>query len=572
MKKVKIRIVALLLSCCLAVLGTVGSYEKVQAAEVVAGMGTLEWLYTFFMSVGFTAGAADLLNQSSDEELWNYWDEWHKLPNQEELDAAEEKISKLYYGATEAYKKNHGGGSLSPTPVPSQIPDPPVTVKPVNPEDLEPLDWATIKQKTGDTGFLAMSAATAYCLREAVKGWWDDIMKTDSEIYAKENPYKNDKYIGYTENNSSGVYQGTYQIYNKKIYVYDISVNSELSYMRGTRWEKTKTTPEYYSFYAEKSDGQDYRGLGIYEVKTITYSDYRGTVTRTDADRGSRIDSSSGSYDSGTEFTGSYSYTFSVPVVIGNQTIPASVLPTPKSSIWPSIDLKDAYDKNQSLSYPEVVNPPVIRVPTIQEIRDLNKQGTDDEENRPTYVTNFITNHTVQATPTPEPTKKPDAQPTPTIAVAPGSGGNTKPDAKPTTTPAVAPDPGTGDGTDPKPTGSPGTGGGTGTDPENPDKPDDSEIADYKTDLRLVFPFCIPFDLIHLFEAFDAEPEAPVFKIPIELQVENPFTGSKIVDFQDEIVIDLSDYEQAAKVVRILEVIAFLVGLMLITRQQMIKG
>ena len=244
----------------------------------------------------------------------------------------------------------------------------------------------------------------------------------------------------------------------------------------------------------------------------------------------------------------------------------------PKSSIWPSIDLKDAYDKNQSPSYPEVANPPAIRVPTIQEIRDLNKQGTDDEENKPTYVTNFITNHTVQPTPSPEPTKKPDAQPTPTIAVAPGSGGDTKPDAKPTTTPAVAPDPGTGDGTDPKPTGSPGTGGGTGTDPENPDKPDDSEIADYKTDLRLVFPFCIPFDLMHLFEAFDAEPEAPVFKIPIDLQVDNPFTGSKIVDFQDEIVIDLSDYEQAAKIVRILEVIAFLVGLMLITRQQMIKG
>ena len=70
----------------------------------------------------------------------------------------------------------------------------------------------------------------------------------------------------------------------------------------------------------------------------------------------------------------------------------------------------------------------------------------------------------------------------------------------------------------------------------------------------------------------DAEPEAPVFKIPIDLEAGNPFTGDKIVDYHSEMVIDLSDYDDAIKVIRILEIIAFLLGLMLITRQQMIKG
>ena len=44
------------------------------------------------------------------------------------------------------------------------------------------------------------------------------------------------------------------------------------------------------------------------------------------------------------------------------------------------------------------------------------------------------------------------------------------------------------------------------------------------------------------------------------------------MDYHSEMVIDLSDYDDAIKVIRILEIIAFLLGLMLITRQQMIKG
>jgi len=107
-------------------------------------------------------------------------------------------------------------------------------------------------------------------------------------------------------------------------------------------------------------------------------------------------------------------------------------------------------------------------------------------------------------------------------------------------------------------------------------KPDDTDTDvnpdDYKADLRLVFPFCIPFDLIHLIQAFEAEPEAPVFEFPLDLELENPWTGKKILDYHHTFKLDMSDYEPVIKILRIFEIIFFIIGLLMITRQQMIKG
>ena len=94
----------------------------------------------------------------------------------------------------------------------------------------------------------------------------------------------------------------------------------------------------------------------------------------------------------------------------------------------------------------------------------------------------------------------------------------------------------------------------------------------YKTDLREIFPFCIPFDLIHLLKVFEAEPEAPVFKFPLDIELDNPWTGEKVVDYHHEFELDMSDYEPVIKILRIFLVIFFIVGLMMITRQHMIKG
>lgn len=58
----------------------------------------------------------------------------------------------------------------------------------------------------------------------------------------------------------------------------------------------------------------------------------------------------------------------------------------------------------------------------------------------------------------------------------------------------------------PQPSTTPGTETGEGTEGEA-----------YKRDLRLIFPFCIPFDFIHFIQALSADPVAPCFKIPIKL-------------------------------------------------------
>ena len=86
------------------------------------------------------------------------------------------------------------------------------------------------------------------------------------------------------------------------------------------------------------------------------------------------------------------------------------------------------------------------------------------------------------------------------------------------------------------------------------------------------FSFCIPFDLVHLIQAFEAEPEAPVFEFPFDLELENPWTGKKILDYHHTFKLDMSDYEPVIKIFRIFEIIFFIIGLLMITRQQMIKG
>ncbi len=115
--------------------------------------------------------------------------------------------------------------------------------------------------------------------------------------------------------------------------------------------------------------------------------------------------------------------------------------------------------------------------------------------------------------------------------------------------------------------------GGEDTDPDNPETPTpEEEASPYKADLREIFPFCIPFDLIHLLKVFDAEAEAPVFEFPLDIEMDNPWTGEKVVDYHHTFKLDMADYEPVIKILRIFQVIFFIIALMLITRQQMIKG
>lgn len=104
--------------------------------------------------------------------------------------------------------------------------------------------------------------------------------------------------------------------------------------------------------------------------------------------------------------------------------------------------------------------------------------------------------------------------------------------ALPEPAPEPEPDP------DPSPSPDPGTGG---------------EGESYKRDLKLLFPFCIPFDFIHLIQALKAEPETPKFEIPVKLD---------FIDVDTSIVIDLAWMDPIMKIWRLGELGLFIVMLM----------
>lgn len=526
---------------CGAVMGisVTASAASLSAGAALAGE-SLSFLESLFMAGGMSLGLDMILKTQNDINNWDWGELLDDPLNQDQLKDAEDKIGKLYYGATEAYKKTHGNGSgTTPSPAPTSSPDisPPVTVAPINPDDLDiPEDWATLKKNATDKGLLAMGAATAYCVKEAVKGWWDDIIQPVDIV------------DGVPEDIVNQIVSSGYPYY----------------------------------LYSVRKDylGNDFIYLGFYGVGSYMYGGDLCAFGYKEYENGKLFrENLNGGLNRSNLKTLSSVWASNLPVFSTNQEGAAwseqqranSSSKLPKTSLWPSVDTKDDYDNNRTLPSPSYPNlaVPSIKLPTLDELKDLWKQGSDDEDNRPTYVTNFITNHTVQPTPEPEPTKKPEVNPNP--------GGGTDPDPEPTpsTTPAVVPDP--GGGTDPQPSGfpdpNPDPGGGGDTDPDNPETPTpEEEASPYKADLREIFPFCIPFDLIHLLKVFDAEAEAPVFEFPLDIEMDNPWTGEKVVNYHHTFKLDMADYEPVIKILRIFQVIFFIIALMLITRQQMIKG
>lgn len=120
-----------------------------------------------------------------------------------------------------------------------------------------------------------------------------------------------------------------------------------------------------------------------------------------------------------------------------------------------------------------------------------------------------------------------------------------------------------------RPGTNPGTNPGTDSDPNpsaNPSPtPSPGEGIDSTkpiVDLSKFFPFCIPFDLIHLVQALDADPVAPKWTLKLE---------PPQFPVEWEVVLDLSDFESLAKIFRTGETLLFVVGLILITRG-IIKG
>lgn len=183
---------------------------------------------------------------------------------------------------------------------------------------------------------------------------------------------------------------------------------------------------------------------------------------------------------------------------------------------------------------PELPDSPLfdnLRLPTqeeidkyIQDLENLEDTGDDDEERKRVVVDEFIhniTNVTDNPNPDPEPDPGPDPDPTP----------------------------------DPNPDPEP--------DP-NPEPEPELEPGSLEFDFKLLFPFCVPFDLIDTIKVLDAEPQAPCIDIPF------PYLTDKGLK-TEKLTIDLSKYDDIALLMRRCELLLFIIGLILLTRN-IIRG
>lgn len=96
--------------------------------------------------------------------------------------------------------------------------------------------------------------------------------------------------------------------------------------------------------------------------------------------------------------------------------------------------------------------------------------------------------------------------------------------------------------------------------PEASPKPDpnpaDPDIGSYQVNLTNIFPFCLPFDFIHLLEALDAEPVTPCFDFPFVVPA---------LDMDITLQLDLSMFNDFMEIFRLFETVSFIVMLIFIT-------
>lgn len=194
---------------------------------------------------------------------------------------------------------------------------------------------------------------------------------------------------------------------------------------------------------------------------------------------------------------------------------------------WIDPNIGDGFDNKGDL---ELLPPPhstdisSYNIPTQQALQDLlnnlNNPNLLPEQQKQTLL-DFINN--LGNKPDPDIGKDPDKNPNPD--------------------PNPKPDPDTGKDPDKNPEPDP--------DP-NPDTGKDADNNTFTADLKELFPFCIPFDIVDCFRLFNAEPETPRVIIPMHFG---------IVDKDYTFDIDLKDFNDVANVCRTSFLILFIVGL-----------
>lgn len=529
MKRIRKRLTALLLSCFLAFSGIAGSYQTAQAAEIVAGYTIGQILESILLSFGISIFTTEMIQKGTSATWWDTDGSAALKPYYDDLEQAYEE---------QRFKVINGGGGQnpepSPTPSPGTTPIPFPTTVPVG--DIPTFQELVAPALAGTAAFINMTQGAWECMSKAVSSLWDNLMNnTAPTTDLKGNKLAYSNLIGQIE---------CYGDFSKD------SANAKL----------INVTDKYYFYCNSTKDPR---------VILSTFRNDQGNFIRISFLNNSisyyyiSLKGNGSVYDNNvltsntapTNLSGSvgicnatYNFKFYIPYELNGIKYDADVKPDDKSVIWVHPDLQDTYKNNGKLEYPQQAPRP-LQIPTADQLADTVKKLNPEinpnysPEVAPNYIQELIQQLQKELNPDPNPDPDPNPNPNP----------NPDPDPDPEPNPTGSPDP--------EPTKAP-----------EEDSSSDVDPKDYAIDLRQIFPFCIPFDLMHLLNVLDAEPEAPRFEIPVDLEADNPFTGKKIVNYHTKIVIDMSDYEQPIKVIRIFEIMFFILALLLITRDQMIKG
>lgn len=520
--------------------GTVaGSYQNVQATGIVAGGAIVGTLEEILLSFGIFLLPSAMADQTQSSDWWYSEDGNAALkPYYDDLASEYEK---------ERFKVINGGGGNpqpSPTPEPEQKPE----IQPTPAPEVTPGEIPTFEELVAPAlagGAISWANGAWDTMAKAVGNLWDKIIGagtvSDTYDYNKfdDSKFKGGSIDGYTHVGKWYFYQDISSSsvrleYYRDLYAINGAVCAVMRSSNLTSYEILVVDSSY-----EMKFFNGFETLYRYPNYDKNKQDY--TITTSSGMDIFIHDSNSGGmwslnlpiYDLRDRAFSEYNTPAKLKEIIEGSSPKASF----KENIWVYPDLQETYQNNGKLEYPQEAPQP-LQYPSAENLADLAKKLNPEinpdysPEIAPNYVQELI--QKLQQNPSVNPDPNPNPNPDP--------------------------------GTNPQPTLKPNP---TGT-PEDPTP--EEEASPYKADLREVFPFCIPFDLIHLLKVFEADAEAPVFEFPLDIELDNPWTGEKVVDYHHTFELDMSDYEPVIKILRIFQVVFFIIALMLITRQQMIKG
>ena len=511
---------AVILAVNMLVIGIFGSYQTAQAAEIVAGYTAGQILESILLGFGISIFTTEMVQKGTSAAWWDTDGSAALKPYYDDLEQAYEE---------QRFKVINGGGGQnpepSPTPAPGSTPIPFPTTVPV-PGDIPTFKELVAPALAGTAAVINMTQGAWECMGKAVSSLWDKIMRNSAPIYnMSDNPYTSKHALGRVRFN----YTFSDHINTKDFYLYtDSSQNIVVNYFPDDHFT--------FSVFTLGSDGKlnpvDYYYYCIANERSNLTSNF-GMVKNP---KYGSISILSGFMPWAELESTIFVNGLNCPLYVNGNISNSYMHDFVKENIWVHPDLQDTYKNNGKLEYPQQAPQP-LQIPSGEQLADTVKKLNPEinpnysPEIAPSYIQELI--QQLQKQPDPNPNPDPDPNPNP----------NPDPNPDPEVTPK--PDEDTSNDIDPK---------------------------NYTADLKKIFPFCIPFDLVHLIQAFEAEPEAPVFEFPFDLELENPWTGKKILDYHHVFKLDMSDYEPVIKIFRIFEIIFFIIGLLMITRQQMIKG